>query len=146
MEDEKTTNQRDDPSPPGEGGQRKALDGWGRPSTTVPSRIPRTLRKRMTPQEVKLWNWLREEIGPAGFHVRRQVPIDRFVVDFACLKRRLVIEIDGEHHGFDDQAGADRHRDDRLSQLGYRVLRFSNGEVDRNKRMVLDTIFARLSA
>jgi very-short-patch-repair endonuclease len=43
----------------------------GRPKRTLPIGVARTLRKRMTPQEVKLWNWLREEIVPAGFHFRR---------------------------------------------------------------------------
>lgn len=99
----------------------------------------------MTPHEVKVWNWLRESIVPLGYHFRRQVSIDRFVVDFACLKTWLVVEIDGERHGRDTAVReTDRRRDQTLIDRGYRVLRFSNGEVDRTKHMVLDTILATL--
>jgi very-short-patch-repair endonuclease len=134
-----------DPSPAGEGGSRAAADGWGgRRSEQTPTRA-RSLRRRLTPQEVKLWNWLREAIAPAGFPMRKQVPIDRFIVDFACLSRRLVIEVDGAQHGVEPVASADRIRDVRLAELGYRVLRFSNGQVDREKAVVLDTVYAALS-
>lgn len=100
----------------------------------------------MTPHEVKLWNWLRETIVPAGFHMRRQVAIGDYIVDFACLAARLVIEVDGEQHGTDAGRSADGLRDERLAELGYRVLRFTNREIDREKRVVLDTIYAALSA
>jgi very-short-patch-repair endonuclease len=56
--------------------------------------IARSLRKRMTPQEVKLWVHLRSW-RKRGFHFRRQSPRDDFIVDFVCLKQRLVIEVDG---------------------------------------------------
>ncbi len=97
----------------------------------------------MTAHEVKLWNWLREEIAPAGFHFRRQVPIGRFVVDFACLRYKVIVEVDRAQHGMTRAAG-DRKRDAALAKLGYRALRFWNVEIDREKRMVLDTIFAAL--
>ncbi|MBS7706555.1 very-short-patch-repair endonuclease [Chelatococcus asaccharovorans] len=116
-----------------------------RPRSHLPTALPRKLRHEMTPQEVKVWNWLREAIIPAGFHFRRQVAINRFIVDFACLKHSLVVEIDGIQHGFDDHA-ADRTRDTKLAALGFRVLRFTNGDVDRDKRAVLDTIYTALTA
>jgi very-short-patch-repair endonuclease len=100
----------------------------------------------MTPHEVKLWNWLREAIVPAGYRFRRQAPIDRFVVDFACLRARLVIEVDGEQHGLEHGLRRDKLRDERLAELGYAVLRFSNREIDREKPVVLDTIFAAVAA
>ena len=53
----------------------------------------------MTPQEVKLWVHLRSWKG-RGFHFRRQVPLDDFIVDFACLKLWLIVEIDGGQHTF----------------------------------------------
>jgi very-short-patch-repair endonuclease len=98
----------------------------------------------MTPQEVKLWNWLREQIVPAGFHMRRQVPIDCYIVDFACLPARLVIELDGAQHGSAEGLQADALRDKRLAALGYEVLRFSNHAVDHQKPSVLETIYAAL--
>ncbi len=100
----------------------------------------------MTPHEVKLWNWLREAVVPVGFHFRRQVPIDRFVVDFACLPARLVLAVDGEQHGRDDGQRADHARDARLKELSFQVLRFTNRDIDRQKRVVLDTIYAAVTS
>jgi very-short-patch-repair endonuclease len=134
-----------DPSPAGEGGSRAAAAGWGGPRTEQTPGRASTLRRRLTPQEVKLWNWLREAIAPAGFPMRKQVPIDRYIVDFAYLSRRLVIEVDGAQHALGPRASADRLRDAKLAELGYHVLRFSNHEIDREKAVVLDTIYAALS-
>ncbi len=94
----------------------------------------------MTPQEIKLWNWLRENFRPQGFHPRRQVPIGPYIVDFAFLRHRLVVEIDGGQHGYDRREARDRVRDARLAEAGYRVLRFWNHEIDRSRQVVLDTI------
>ena len=135
---------RPDPSPVGEGG--RAAAGWGGKRTSLGVSRARALRKRMTRHEVKLWNWLREAIEPTGFHMRRQVPIDRFIVDFACLAARLVIEVDGEQHGSDVGRARDSERDLRLAELAYRVLRFTNRDIDREKHVVLATIDAALSA
>ena len=70
--------------------------------------IARALRKRMTPQEVKLWVKLRE-MRPIGLHFRRQAPRDGYVLDFACLRKRIIVEVDGGHHG----VGAHSLRDDK---------------------------------
>jgi len=113
-------------------------------SAAVPISVARTLRKRMTPQEVKLWVKLRA-LRPAGFHFRRQVPISTFVVDFACMKHRLIIEIDGGQHSFDRHVASDRARDAVLRELGFRVLRFWNAEVDADLDIIIDTIFANLA-
>ncbi|MFL5122488.1 MAG: endonuclease domain-containing protein [Microvirga sp.] len=113
----------------------------GRPASSVPVRVARRLRKRMTPQEVKLWVKLREQ-RVNGLHFRRQVPIGRCVVDFACLKHRLVVEVDGGQHSFDNAAAVDRSRDLTLSALGFRVQRFWNAEVDANLDGVVETILA----
>jgi len=139
----------DDPTPmipPRRGGWRAERDGWGHrlPVTSLPSSLPRRLRKVLTPQEVKLWNWLREGFRPLGFHFRRQVPIASFIVDFACLKHDLIVEADGGHHGSDDGLRSDADRDAVLSALGFRVLRFWNHEIDRGKTIVMDTILAAL--
>lgn len=115
-----------------------------RPGTTVPVAVARALRQRLTPQEAKLWVALRR-LRPAGFTFRRQVPIGPYVVDFACLKARLVVEVDGSHHGFDAHLAKDGVRDARLAERGFRVLRFWNHQVDRELDSVMDTIFARLT-
>jgi very-short-patch-repair endonuclease len=117
----------------------------GQPASTVPLHVARQLRRRMTPQEVKVWVKLRE-LRPVGLHFRRQVPTGQYVVDFACLKRRLVVEIDGNQHGYPLEAAADERRDRSLAALGFRVQRFGNSDVDCDLNAVIETIFAAASA
>jgi very-short-patch-repair endonuclease len=107
--------------------------------------IARHLRKVMTPQEVKLWVHLRA-LKKQGFHFRRQVPREGFVVDFACLKSRLVIEIDGAQHGEPGHSMRDAERDARLKAAGFRVLRFWNNEVNENLDGVVETIYREAEA
>lgn len=64
-----------------------------------------------------------------GSHFRRQVPIGQYVVDFACLAARLVIEVDGAWHGEAANAKRDAARTAWLASQGYQVLRFWNTEV-----------------
>jgi very-short-patch-repair endonuclease len=101
--------------------------------------VARTLRKRMTPQEIKLWVHLRSW-RERGFHFRRQAPRDGFIVDFVCLKHRLIIEVDGGQHNFDSHAQRDAMRSEHFASQGFRVLRFWNNEVDRNLEGVLTMI------
>jgi very-short-patch-repair endonuclease len=101
--------------------------------------IARTLRKRMPPQEVKLWVHLRAW-RKHGFHFRRQAPRDGYIVEFVCLKHRLIIEVDGGQHNFDAHVRRDAQRDGRLAREGFRVLRFWNNEIDRNLEGVLTLI------
>lgn len=102
--------------------------------------IARELRKRMTPQEVKLWVHLRA-LKEQGLHFRRQVPREGCIVDFACLKSKLVIEIDGAQHGEPGHLRRDAERDARLATSGFKVLRFWNHEVNENLDAVVETIF-----
>ena len=66
----------------------------------------RSMRKRMTDAELKLWNEVRAH-RLMGLGFRRQFPIGSYVVDFACPSKRLIVEIDGSQHGEDETA----HRD-----------------------------------
>jgi len=79
----------------------------------------------------------------SGFKFRRQRPIDRYVVDFVCLERNLVVEIDGDTHEFTQIR--DRTRTLTLEGLGYRVVRFTNDEVRRNREGVGHAILAALA-
>jgi very-short-patch-repair endonuclease len=99
----------------------------------------RQLRKLMTPQEVKLWIHLRSW-KKRGFHFRRQAPRDGYILDFVCLRARLVVEVDGGQHGFRPNEYRDRRRDAHFVGAGFRVLRFWNNEVDRNLDGVLSSI------
>jgi very-short-patch-repair endonuclease len=67
----------------------------------------RALRKRLTPQEVKLWVKLRE-LKLLGFHFRRQAPIGRYIVDFVSFRSQLIIEADGGQHGMPEGARSDQ--------------------------------------
>jgi len=98
--------------------------------------IARNLRKRMTRQEVKLWVHLRGW-RERGFHFRRQAPRDGFILDFVCLKQRLIIEVDGGQHNFHAHARRDAQRDHHFTQQGFKVLRFWNNDIDQNLEGVL---------
>ena len=103
----------------------------------------RALRKRMTPQEVKLWVRLRE-LRQQGYHFRRQAPRGGAIVDFVCLRHQLVVEVDGGQHGFDAHARRDADRDRRLAERGFRTLRFWNGDIDGSLDSVVETIWHAL--
>jgi very-short-patch-repair endonuclease len=75
---------------------------------------------------------------------RRQHPIGAYIVDFVCLERRLVVEVDGGHHTEDDQIAYDARRDRWLDAEGYRVLRVPAIDVFQNLDGVVDTIWAAL--
>src|SRR5690606_34969265 len=79
-------------------------------------------------------------------HFRRQVPIGSYVADFCCLSPKLVVEIDGNHHGFERNADHDRRRTEYLTGQGFRVIRFTNREVMMEIDSVVDTIRAELEA
>ena len=80
----------------------------------------RRMRRSMTSAETAVWNMVREK--RLGWRFRRQEPIGPFIVDFVCVARRLVVEMDGDGHGGPD----DQKRDAYLKRLGFRVLRFDN--------------------
>jgi very-short-patch-repair endonuclease len=99
----------------------------------------RRLRGNQTDAERKLW-WRLRVLKREGFHFRRQVPIDHLIVDFACYSARLVIEVDGGQHNWDEHARADRRRDAYLRSQGFRVLRFWNNDVLSNPDGVEEVI------
>jgi very-short-patch-repair endonuclease len=93
----------------------------------------------MTPQEVRLWLKLRN-LRTIGHHFRRQSPLPPYIVDFECRRSHLIVEVDGNQHGFDDHRRRDRIRDRQLKQRGYKILRFSNVKVNREMDGVLESI------
>ncbi|TPK69884.1 endonuclease domain-containing protein [Mesorhizobium sp. B2-4-15] len=100
------------------------------PTAIDPAAIKRAraLRRNMTEGERKLWSELKEFRRLYGLHARKQAPIGPYIVDFV-LHESLVIEVDGQHHFAPEQMEKDRIRDGWLSTQGYRVLRFSTGEL-----------------
>jgi very-short-patch-repair endonuclease len=91
----------------------------------------RELRRDMTEAEKKLWIVLREGM-PTGIRFRRQVPIGPYVVDFACLSVKLILEADGGQHYHHAGLARDDVRDAWLAAEGFRILRFSNLDVLTN--------------
>ena len=101
----------------------------------------RSLRKRSTDAEQRLWHRLRNrQLG--GHKFRRQQPIGHYVVDCFCLERALVIEVDGGQHA--QQWRRDAARTAWLERQGLRVLRFWNNEVLGNTEAVLAAILSAL--
>ena len=96
----------------------------------------------MTPVEWLLWSRL-SEWRSLGYKFRRQHPIAPYIVDFACIGGRLIIEVDGPSHDY--SLAADAVRQAYLERLGWRVLRFPAAEVFRDIGAVLDAIFAVIS-
>src|SRR5436309_16044731 len=97
----------------------------------------RSLRSDMTDVERILWRALRGRQLEAG-RFRRQHPIGPYIADFACLDKRLVIELDGGQH--QDRIGYDARRTAFLQLQGGRVVRFWNNDVLNNLDGVLMTI------
>jgi len=93
----------------------------------------------MTDAEKIVWHHLRNR-QLAGFKFRRQTTIGPFVVDFLCVERSLIVEIDGGQHS----EALDAARRDYLEAQGYRMVRFWNHEVAEGLEGVLQTIVAAL--
>jgi very-short-patch-repair endonuclease len=100
----------------------------------------RQLRKEMTLPEVLLWVQLQKRPGDLKF--RKQVPSDPYTLDFACLKARLVIEVDGEAHNRGDQPQKDITRDRVMTERGFRTMRLPAYEVLNNMEGCLTGIVA----
>ena len=91
-----------------------------------------------------------QAVGASSFMAQARISFSSsiaslsYIVDFVCMKHKLIIEIDGGQHNFDEHAARDRLRDRRLVRDGFNVLRFWNNEVDRNLDGVLTVIDAEL--
>ncbi|MCX7295668.1 MAG: DUF559 domain-containing protein [Hyphomicrobiales bacterium] len=107
------------------------------------NKVARQLRTNSTDAERKLWRFLRS-LKAQGFHFRRQVPIDHFIVDFVCYSARLVIEVDGGQHNMQPGLRSDVVRDEYLKNQNFQVLRFWNGDVLGNPDGVAEVIAAAI--
>jgi very-short-patch-repair endonuclease len=97
----------------------------------------RRLRLEMTRAEQKLWRFLRNG-GLLGHKFRRQMPVPPYIVDFCCVERRLVVELDGSQHA--DRTDYDQKRTAFLQSKGLKVLRFWNNDVLSQTTAVLEQI------
>ena len=100
-------------------------------------KIARKLRKESTAVEMKLWHYLRNRRF-LKLKFRRQYPIGSYIVDFICLEKKIIIEVDGSQHI--EQQAYDAIRTNYLESFGFKVLRFWNNEVNANIYEVLEVI------
>lgn len=92
-----------------------------------PKSRARSLRRKETSAEVKVWQTLRQ-LRKYGFPVRRQHPIDGMIVDFAIPRAKLAIELDGGIHDWIEVTIRDEARDIALRAAGWNVIRLKNDE------------------
>lgn len=99
------------------------------------------MRKKATLQENMLWQELRNrQLGPK---FKRQYSIGRYILDFCCIENKLIIEVDGGIH--DKNREYDAVRDKYFTELGFKVLRFTNEEVEESMKEVLEKIKSHLA-
>jgi very-short-patch-repair endonuclease len=103
-------------------------------------KLARRLRRNPSATERLLWERLRQR-KLEGLKFRRQMPLGTYVVDFVCLRHRLVVEADGPFH----DPLRDAERDAWLTGQGFRVLRFSNREIQGSPELVADRILTALA-
>ncbi|MGV0818083.1 endonuclease domain-containing protein [Martelella sp. AMO21009] len=108
------------------------------PSTRT--QFARTLRRNETDAEKALWREIRNR-NLNGFKFVRQYPIGRYIADFACREKALVVELDGAQHAENIR---DVERTRFINRAGFSVIRFWNKEVLRQRDDVLETIVAIL--
>jgi very-short-patch-repair endonuclease len=96
----------------------------------------------MTDAETLLWRHLRNrELG--GWKFKRQYPVGPYIVDFICVDKNVVIEVDGAQHA--ENEDSDLQRSAFLNKMGYRVFRLWNNQVLQETEAVLEAIFAILA-
>lgn len=99
----------------------------------------RKLRKNSTPEEQKLWSLLRNRKF-LNLKFKRQFPIYKYIVDFCCEEKKVVIEIDGGQHNEPGNIKSDEIRTKIINSEGYKVIRFWNNEINEN----IDGVYLRL--
>jgi len=102
-------------------------------------------KENPTDAEVFLWKNLKGG-QTGGYKFRRQHIIDQFIVDFVCLEKHLIIEVDGGYHTLPEIEISDNERTEILNQLGFEVLRFKNEEIINNIEGVLYKITTTLNS
>ena len=124
------------PTPSWGGGAGHRLTGNPAIIETLLKRA-KEMRKNPTKAEAKLWEELRGK--RLGYKFRRQHPIDNYIVDFICLEKKLIIEVDGKIHEY--QLEKDEERELLLKEKkGYKILRFTNLEVLNDVQVVIAKI------
>jgi ATP-dependent DNA helicase RecG len=98
----------------------------------------RMMRRNPTEAEYVLWKYIRN--NQLGYRFRRQQILDDYIVDFVCLEKKLIIEVDGKYHSDGEQREFDAMRQNKLQSEGYRMIRFTNEEVTTNIEQTVECI------
>lgn len=96
------------------------------------------MRHESTPAETVLWHEIRNE--KLGEKFRRQHPIGSYIPDFVCLRKKLIVEVDGGYHNDENQVKYDSDRTRFFEDEGYNVIRFTNDEVLGSISIVIEKI------
>jgi len=102
----------------------------------------KSLRKNMTKEERHLWY---DFLKALPFTINRQKVIGNYIVDFYCAEKKIIIELDGSQHYENKGKGNDKIRDSFLKNCGFKVLRYSNYDVNKNFKGVCTDILKHLS-
>jgi len=102
----------------------------------------RRLRKDITDTENEMWKHLRNR-HLMGMKFRRQYPIGKYILDFACVEKKVGIELDGGQHAI--MQAKDRERDLFLKDKGYSIIRVWNNESLKNTEAILGYIVYELN-
>lgn len=108
-------------------------------------KLARSFRKRPTVAEARLWKELKG-LRAQGFHFRRQVPVDSFIVDFACFGQRLIIEVDGSQHDQPSGLSAGFGAGCAFEMAGLHGYEIRNSDVLRHADGVVEAILRELGA
>jgi leucyl-tRNA synthetase len=112
------------------------------PPPTVMRCLAKKQRTEPSRAEALLWTILRDRRIKAKF--RRQMPVGPYIVDFICLRQRMIVEVDGPHHDEPEQKTRDAHRELWLKSEAFRVLRLSSEEVLGDPELATRKIMAAL--
>ncbi|MEP6747207.1 MAG: DUF559 domain-containing protein [Bacteroidota bacterium] len=111
--------------------------------TPMQYELAKEMRKGHTEAEEILWQELRN--NNLGEKFRRQHPIDKYIADFICLQKRLIVEADGGYHEDAEQKKYDEERSKTLNEIGFKVIRFTNDEIIKNTKTVITKIKAAIN-
>jgi very-short-patch-repair endonuclease len=109
----------------------------------VMQRLAKNLRSSQSTPETLLWKILRDRRIHMKF--RRQMPIGNFIIDFVCMRQRLIVELDGPHHETVEQKISDARRELWLKQQAFRVLRITTDEMMGDSELATQKIIAALA-
>jgi very-short-patch-repair endonuclease len=103
------------------------------------TKLRTSLRQSMPKGERLLWSKLRA--GQTGYKFKRQYGIGKYIVDFYAPLLKLIIEVDGRTHDYDDQVAYDKERQKYLESLSIKIKRFNSKEIFDNIDSVVEQIW-----